>query len=146
MDGESVYLIKRKNPFMESHKKLINLTEVANQISNGKRYLTEAQSSNDVVKAAKLAQKWDKLYKGKKLSIKKGAKGVWINDSMGEGYDYWQKIEKDITSETVVSVEIRDTNGQGWLGPGTAHYEVVVFTKDGDVGFKMDSDKDITGS
>jgi len=129
---------------MESHKQLRNLTEIANLVSSGKQYLAEAQSSGDVIKAAKLAQKWDKMYKGKKLSIKKGAKGVLINDTMGEGYGSWEKIDKDITSETVVSVEIRNTDSQGWLGPGTVNYEVLVFTKDGDVGFKMDSDKDIT--
>ena len=129
---------------MESYKQLRNLTEIANQVSNGKQCLTEAQSSSDVIKAAKLAEKWNKLYKGKKLSIKKGARGVWINNSMGEGYGSWEKIDKDITSETVVSVEIRNTDSQGWLGPGTANYEVVVFTKDGDVGFKMEMANDIT--
>ena len=53
-------------------KQLRSLTETANLISSGKLYLTEArQSHNDVITAAKLAKKWDKMYKGKKLSIKK---------------------------------------------------------------------------
>jgi len=127
-------------------KKVTESVETANQVSSGRQFITEAQSSGDVIKTAELAGKWNKLYKGKKLSIKKGAKGVWINRYINEGYDFWEKIDKDITSEPVVSVEIRNTDGQGWLGPGAVYYEVVVFTEDDDVGFKMDSDKDITAA
>ena len=126
------------------NKVLQNLTEIANNISNNKQLITESlQSHNDVIAAAKLAQKFDRMYKGKKLSIKKGAKGVWINNAMGEGYDYWKDIKSDMISEPVVSVEIRNTRGSAWMGPGTVKYEAVVFTEDGDVGFKIEKDKDI---